>query len=519
MSTDGCVSVGLNTVLGLMDLPARYGSGHVFSEPVRITVSKQHPFSTDFRVKTIERTGTRCPEREWSKGLIVCKFGGSSVATKEKIESIAKIVTGNPKRKCVVLSAPGKAQGIRVKVTDLLIAVTRKALSGAPVKDEIKTLRTRYSDIYVPLGLDRSTVDEVLADFDTRITADQSNPARFRDLIVSSGEEYNARLFAAYLQSMGAAAEYVSPQESGMVVTPVFGDAQPTRDTASRLAKLAQICEKSIAVYPGFFGVTSEGDIATFSRGGSDLTGALLAEALDADEYENWTDVDGIFSTNPNLVSSPAQIPALTYREMRELSYIGFNVFHEEAVTPVMDKRIPIRLRNTNNTSNTGTLIVAERLPSERDVIGIASGGRYCSFTLQKFLMNRERGFGRKLLAIIEEQGLSFEHCPSGVDNLSVVLDQTQFEAETVNAITRSIQKELNPDEIKVEFNIALISVVGEGLVHKVGVLAQASKALSTAGVNVKMVNQGSSELSIIFGIDAADEKKAVTALYEEFCG
>ncbi len=452
-------------------------------------------------------------------GLIVCKFGGSSVATKERIENIAEIITGNPKRKCVVLSAPGKAQGITVKVTDLLIQITQKLLSGASVQTEVGLLQARYSDIYVPLGLDKTIVDGVLADFENRINGDQSNPARFRDLIVSAGEEYNARLFAAYLKFTGAAAEYVSPKESGMVVTPVFGDAQPTRDTASRLAKLADICEKSIVVYPGFFGITSEGDIATFSRGGSDLTGALLSEALDADEYENWTDVDGIFSTNPNLVPSPAQIPALTYREMRELSYIGFNVFHEEAVTPVMDKRIPIRLRNTNNTSNTGTLIVAERLPSERDVIGIASGGRYCSFTIQKFLMNRERGFGRKLLAIIEEYELSFEHCPSGVDNLSVVLDQTQLEPETVNAITRSIQRELAPDEIKVEFDIALISVVGEGLVHKVGVLAQSAQALSTAGINVKMVNQGSSELSIIFGIDAADEKRAVKALYDEFYG
>jgi aspartate kinase len=217
------------------------------------------------------------------------------------------------------------------------------------------------------------------------------------------------------------------------------------------------------------------------------------------------------------MVDSPIQIPALTYKEMRELSYIGFNVFHEEAVRPVMLKKIPIRLRNTNNIANEGTLIVSERLPIERDVIGIASGGGYCSFTLQKFLMNREKGFGRQLLGIFEDMGLSYEHCPSGVDNISVILDQKQLKPGSVNNIIRFINDKLHPDEIRTEFGIALVSVVGEGLVHKIGVMAQAATALSKSGINIKMVNQGSSEMSIIFGIDASDEKKAVNALYNEF--
>jgi aspartate kinase len=202
---------------------------------------------------------------------------------------------------------------------------------------------------------------------------------------------------------------------------------------------------------------------------------------------------------------------------MRELSYIGFNVLHEEAVKPVMRKKIPIRLRNTNNIDNSGTLIISERLPSERDVIGVASGGGYCSFTLQKFLMNREKGFGRKLLSIFEDLGLSYEHCPSGVDNISVILDQTQLKPEAVNNIVRQITEQLQPDDIKSEFGIALVSVVGEGLIHKIGVLGQAATALSRAKVNIKMVNQGSSEMSIIFGIDASDESKALNALYDEF--
>ncbi|HEX7509820.1 MAG TPA: hypothetical protein VF335_00835 [Chitinivibrionales bacterium] len=202
---------------------------------------------------------------------------------------------------------------------------------------------------------------------------------------------------------------------------------------------------------------------------------------------------------------------------MRKLSYIGFNVLHEEAVRPVMHKKIPIRLRNTFNLDNLGTLIVSEKLPSQKDITGIASSGGYCSFTLQKFLMNREKGFGRVLLSIFEEMNLSYEHCPSGVDNISIILDQNQLKPEDVNNIIRTIDDRLKPDDIKVEFGLALVALVGEGLLHKIGVLAQAASALSKAGVNIKLCNQGSSEISIIFGIDASDEKKAVNAMYSEF--
>jgi aspartate kinase len=449
---------------------------------------------------------------------IVCKFGGSSVATREKIEQVADIVTRDEGRCCIVLSAPGKGPGIDTKVTDMLIQLAAKALKDEEVKAEIKAVRKRFEDIYVPLGVARKRVDEVVADLETRASFSREIPARYRDQLVAAGEDFNAQLFAEYLKTKGVKAQYVSPAEAGMLVTPVFGDAQPMQDTASRLEKLKERCSSGTKIiFPGFFGITVDGEVATFSRGGSDLTGAILAEALDADEYENWTDVDGIFSANPTMIKDPVQIPALTYREMRELSYIGFNVFHEEAVKPVMHKRVPIRLRNTNNLENEGTLIVADRLPSERDVIGIASGGRYCSFTLQKFLMNRELGFGRRLMEIVERLGLSFEHCPSGVDNISIVLDQTQLQPDTVNAITRTIQNELIPDEIRTEFDIALVSVVGEGLLHKTGSLSAASEALAKAGVNIKIVNQGSSELSMIFGIDAADEEKAVQALYSAF--
>ncbi len=450
-------------------------------------------------------------------GLVVSKFGGSSVASSEKIKHIVEIMRLDAGRRCIVLSAPGKGPDAGVKVTDLLIEAVNRALNRQSYADPLAAARERFSAIYGPLGLSAAALGEVLDELDARLGSSANHPGKFRDLVVASGEDINCRLFAAYLNTVGIKAKYVNPREAGLKVTPIFGDAQPLPEATVNLTALKSVCADAVVVFPGFFGYTVDGDVATFSRGGSDLTGAILAEAVDADEYENWTDVDGIFSAHPHMVDNPKQISALTYKEMRELSYIGFNVLHEEAVRPVMRKKIPIRLRNTNNIENKGTLIVSERLPGERDIVGIASGGGYCSFTLQKFLMNREKGFGRRLLSIFEEMNLSYEHCPSGVDNISVILDQDQLKPETVNSVIRAFDEKLAPDELKTEFGIAMVSVVGEGLTHKIGVLATAAGALSKAGVNIKMVNQGSSEISMIFGIDAADEKKAVNALYNEF--
>jgi aspartate kinase len=450
--------------------------------------------------------------------IIVSKFGGTSVATGEKLQQVVKILKLDRDRRCVVLSAPGKAPGCPVKATDILISMVNKSLMRRSCAAEIKEVKQRFHAIYDPLCVPSAKIEEALADIDKRIKSRHDHPGRFRDLVVAAGEDINCRLFAEHLNSINLPAVYVSPRDAGLVVTPVFGDAQPLPESTKKLAaSLKKLCADKIVVFPGFFGYTAEGDVATFSRGGSDLTGSILAEAVDASEYENWTDVDGIFSAHPSMVEKPMQIPALTYKEMRELSYIGFNVLHEEAVKPVLRKKIPIRLRNTTNLDNRGTVIVSERLPSERDVIGIASGGGYCSFTLQKYLMNREKGFGRRLLSIIESLDLSYEHCPSGVDSISVILDQSQLKPEMVNTIIRKIEVELQPDEVRTEFGIALVAVVGEGLIHKIGVLAQAAQSLAKAEVNIKMANQGSSEISIIFGIDADDEQKAVNALYNEF--
>lgn len=449
--------------------------------------------------------------------FIVCKFGGSSVATADKLRQVEDILRRDDRRRCVVVSAPGKAPEYDIKVTDLLISLVEAGLSGGGTDGIVSQVRHRYESMYTELGLPRARIDEVLADLHERVGLPKDNPMRYRDAIVAAGEHYNAILFADYLVSAGMSATAVLPADAGLVVTEQFGDAQPVPEVGLRLANLKEVCAEHVVVFPGFYGITESGDIATFSRGGSDLTGAILAEALDAVEYENFTDVDGIFSANPADVDQPEQIPALTYREMRELSYIGFNVLHEEAVRPVLAKKIPIRLRNTGNLANPGTLIVSERLPTERDVVGIASGGRYCSITVQKFLMNREVGFVRRVLSIIENMQMSIEHIPSGVDSISVVIDQRQLQPETINNVIKEIEKRLQPDEVKVEFGIALVAVVGEGLLHKVGVLSQATAAMASAEVNIKMADQGSSEISMIFGIDASDEKRAVASLYDKF--
>lgn len=451
--------------------------------------------------------------------FIVAKFGGSSVASASRIAHIGTIVMENDMRRCVILSAPGKVNDADEKVTDMLLSIVEQALQNERYDEMLEKVKKRYFDIYVECGLNKDQIAEAVSVLDSALSGDRSDPARYRDCVVACGEDINARLFSSYLTMYHTEAEYVSPVDAKLYVTQEFGNAMPLEEATLHLASLKKKCAEKVIVLPGFFGVTSRGDVATFSRGGSDLTGALLAEAIEAKEYENWSDVDGIFCCNPKIVENPRQIPALTYREMRELSYIGFKVFHEEAVQPTMRKNIPIRLRNTHNLDNGGTLIVSKRLPGERDVIGIASGGEYCSFTIEKFLMNREKGVGRRLFGILERFELSFEHCPSGLDNMSVVLDQSQLDPERVNDVVREIQKEIAPDHITTEFGLSLVAVVGEGLLHKVGILGRIATALADVGVNIKMVNQGSSELSIIFGIDSSDENKAVRTLYDTFFG
>jgi aspartate kinase len=283
-------------------------------------------------------------------------------------------------------------------------------------------------------------------------------------------------------------------------------------------AKLAGLRDRpGITVFPGFFGFSREGAVVTFSRGGSDISGSILASAIKAELYENFTDVDSVFSANPHIVPDARPIAELTYREMRELSYAGFSVFHEEALEPVYRAGVPVCIKNTNNPAAPGTRIGLQRPYVPGSVVGIAGSPGFCSIYVSKYLMNREVGFGRQLLQILEEEGLSYEHTPSGIDNISVLLRDAKFGAATEARVVGRIRAELGVDDVAVERDLALVMIVGEGMHHTVGIAARATRAFAESSVNLEMINQGSSEVSIMFGVKAIDNERAIRALHEEF--
>ncbi|MCM3568915.1 aspartate kinase [Neobacillus mesonae] len=445
----------------------------------------------------------------------VVKFGGSSLASGKQLEKVFNIVISDPERKVVVVSAPGKRYPKDTKVTDLLIECAEMCLEQREPKEQFHTLIERYAAIADEIGLSGEIISEIREDLTKRLGADKSNPERYMDLLKAFGEDNNAKLVAAFFRHKGIEASYVDPKEAGLFVSDEPGNAQVLSESYERLYALHE--RPGILVFPGFFGYSKEGDVYTFSRSGSDITGAILANALKADLYENFTDVDAVYAVNPNLIETPKEIKELTFREMRELSYAGFSVLHDEALVPAFRAGIPVHIKNTNNPNAHGTRIVADRDNTNGPVIGVASDEGFCSVYVSKYLMNREIGFGRKLLHILEDFGLSYEHTPSGIDDLSVILRENQLNPEKETAIIDRIKTELHADEVKFEHSLALIMVVGEGMRHNIGTMARASKALAKAKVNIEMINQGSSEVSMMFGVKEIDEVKAVKAIYDEF--
>ncbi len=445
----------------------------------------------------------------------VAKFGGSSLATAGQIKKVCNIITADKERKIIVVSAPGKGKKEDIKVTDLLIACANKFLSSGSAVKELEAVINRYKSIADELGLSHEIIEEITEDLTQRLSLDTSNPNKFMDALKAAGEDNNAKLVANYLCSIGVEAHYINPKEAGLFLSAEYGNAQLLPESYENLKALKN--HSGVLVFPGFFGYTPEGSIVTFSRGGSDLTGSILAVAVEAEIYENFTDVDSVFAANPNVVDHPQAIEHLTYREMRELAYAGFTVLHEETLIPVYRAGIPVNIKNTNNPSAPGTLITSNRESKNGPVTGIASDDGFCSIYVSKFLMNREIGFGRKLLQILEEEGLSYEHIPSGIDDISVILRENQLKHGTEERIISRIKSELEVDAIEVEHNLALIIIVGEGMRHTVGVSSKATTAFSEAGINLEMVNQGSSELSMMFAVKAEDTNKSVISLYNAF--
>ncbi|MFE8697204.1 aspartate kinase [Cytobacillus sp. FJAT-53684] len=445
----------------------------------------------------------------------VVKFGGSSLASGKQIEKVFQIVLSDMERKVVVVSAPGKRFAADHKVTDLLIECAEQCLLNLDSRELYERIIERYSSIAKELKVSDEVIKDIEDDLLGRLNGDKSQPAEFMDLVKASGEDNHAKLVAAYFQQQGVEAHYVNPKDAGLFVSPDPGNAQVLPESYDMLYALNE--RSGILIFPGFFGYSKEGKVYTFSRSGSDVTGSILANGLKVNLYENFTDVDAVYSVNPSIVGCPKEVKVLTYREMRELSYAGFTVLHDEALVPAFKAGIPVQIKNTNNPLAPGTRIVSERDNTNGPVIGIASDHGFCSIYVSKYLMNREVGFGRKLLAILESFGLSYEHIPSGIDDISIILRENQFTASMETEIKNRIEIELHTDEVVIERGLALIMVVGEGMRHNIGTTAKASKALAEANVNIEMINQGSSEVSMMFGVKEVDEKRAVRALYEEF--
>lgn len=450
----------------------------------------------------------------------VCKFGGSSLANAAQLNKVMDIVLADPARRIVVVSAPGKRHSQDTKVTDLLIALAETAIKGENTDRQFGAVVERYAEMAQELKLGDEIVRTIEMDLMDRLAKVASlEPAEFMDLMKASGEDNNAKLVAVAFAARGRKARYASPKDTGMVLTGPFGDA--TLDPAS-YATLSRAFSSfdGIVIYPGFFGYTKDGKVATFPRGGSDITGSILAAAVCADVYENFTDVDSVYPVDPRLVPEVSEgISTMTYREMRELAYAGFGVFADEAVIPAVRARIPINIRNTNHPSEPGTMIQQSRRVVPGTIVGIAAADNFCNIVVEKYLMNREVGFGRRLLHVLEEEGISYEHMPSGVDSQCIVVKGQCLPKSKELKVIQAIKRELNPDYVAVERDITILMIVGEGMCYTPGMLAKACLALASVGISVSMVNQGSSEVSFMIAIRQQDRETAVRALYKAFFG
>ena len=433
-------------------------------------------------------------------GSIVCKFGGSSVATAACAAQVADIVQSDERRRFIVVSAPGKRHPDDRKITDLLYLCHDVAAQGLEFTEPLSLIRERYLGMARELGV-KTDVEQQLNTIEAEIRKGTT-----RDFVASRGEYLCARIFSDYLGATFIdATDFIRFWHSGAL-------DQSTYDLLGPL-----VSAPATYVIPGFYGATKEGDIRTFSRGGSDITGAIVARAVGAEIYENWTDVSGFLMADPNVVDAPKPMRTVTYRELRELAYMGAKVFHEEAIFPVSQVKIPIHIRNTFAPDDPGTFISHTRDMESKTVVGIAGKPGFSLIYIDKFLMNQERGFGRRVLEIVESHDISYEHSPSGIDSMSVIISDEQL-SDKAESIKREIQNVLEPDRVEIHGGLALIATVGEGMAYRPGIAARLFTALGNAGVNIRTIDQGSSEINIIVGVDADDYGAAVSSIYEAFC-
>lgn len=439
-------------------------------------------------------------------GVKVSKFGGTSLAEASQFRKVQSIINADATRQYVVPSAPGKRTPDDRKITDLLYLCHAHAQQNIPFDDVFELVAGRFIQIVKDLGL-KLDLAGPLAEAKKNI-AESAQGEGGSDYAASRGEYFSGMILANLL---GYA--FIDAQDVIFFDARGMYDAERTQEVLSK-----KLAANPKAVVPGFYGQSAEGKVKTFSRGGSDISGAIVARAAQADVYENWTDVSGLLMADPRIVKNPKTIDVITYRELRELAYMGASVLHDEAIFPVRKAGIPVNIRNTNRPDDKGTMIVSETQPVEHQgsISGIAGRKDFTVIAVEKALMNTELGFGRRLLSALEVSGVSFEHAPSGIDTMSVVVADTQLKGK-IEKITNDIKVGCNPDTLEVNPGMALIATVGRGMARTPGMASKLFNALAKAQVNVRLIDQGSSELNIIVGVENDDFEKAVRAIYDEF--
>lgn len=431
---------------------------------------------------------------------IVTKFGGSSLADSIHFKKVKNILESNPERKYIIPSAPGKSSFKDFKITDLLYLCHAHVKSGISLDDVFKLISERYKSIVDDLNLNLD-----LTSYLNIIKTDIENGASV-DYTASRGEYLNGIILANYLNI-----DFIDAKD--VIKFNKYGTLNIEETYVALKDKLSN---HERAVIPGFYGSNEHGDIVTFSRGGSDITGALVAASINAKLYENWTDVSGFLMADPRIVNNPKKIKTITYGELRELSYMGASVLHEEAVFPVRTSGIPINIRNTNEPENEGTLIVSNEIKHENTITGIAGKQNFTVLSIEKSMMNSELGFCRKILTILEQNGVSFENMPSGIDTVSVVISDSNLKNKT-EIIVEEIKRACNPDSVVVYPNMALIATVGTGMAYTKGVASKIFTALAKSDINIRMIDQGSSEINVLVGIENDDFEKGINAIYKAF--
>ena len=434
---------------------------------------------------------------------IVTKFGGSSLADAGQFEKVKSILLLDERRQYVVPSAPGKRFDGDTKVTDLLISCFNKSVNGGDWEADFAEIISRYTDIIKGLSLSTDLSKEF------EIIREQLTEGTTLDYTASRGEYLNGIILADYIGY-----EFIDAAE--VIFFDVAGKFDANKTNAVMSERLAG---KHNAVIPGFYGANPDGTIKTFSRGGSDITGAIVARAVMADIYENWTDVSGFLMCDPRIVENPRPIKIITYRELRELSYMGASVLHEDSIFPVKLASIPINIRNTNRPEDPGTLIVTstDGYRTEDIITGIAGKKGFSVIRIEKDMMNQELGFGVKVLKVFADLDIPFEHLPSGIDTMCVVVNTDDVKGREYD-IASSIQKAVNPDHIHIDNNMGLVAVVGRNMAGMPGTAARVFSALARKNINIRMIDQGSSELNIIIGVDESSFTRAIKSIYKEFC-